>query len=146
MIMETSLIEQYDKSRYNLIKWLTLGWIVWYGTFIAKDLINNKLIIGSILIVGFIGWIFFTINLLRFIGLGKKINADVKLKEALSNEMHQFYAYKSIVWGFWTIIVTICALIVIIIFYEISALIVCELTLFVGISSSLIANLAYNRE
>jgi hypothetical protein len=144
--METSLIEKFDKSRYSLIKWLALGWIVWFGTFIAKDLINSKFIIGSILIVGFIGWIFFTINLIRFIGLGRKINADIKLKEALSNEMHQLYVYKSIVLGFWTIIATICALIVITKFYEISALIVCELTLFVGISSTLIANLAYNRE
>jgi hypothetical protein len=144
--MEISLIEQYDKARYSLTKWLTLGWIVWYGTFIAKDLIDNKFIIGSILIVGFIGWIFFAINLFRLIGLVKKINADIKLKEALSNEMHQFYAYKSIVWGFWTIMVTISALIVITIFYEVSALIVCEITLFVGISSCLIANLAYNRE
>jgi hypothetical protein len=143
--METSLIEQFDKSRYSLIKWLTLGWIVWYGTFIAKDLINNKLLIGLIFIVGFIGWIFFTISLIRFIGLGKKINADIKLKEALSNEMHQFYAYKSIVWGFSTIIATICTFIVITIFHEISALMVCELTLFVGISSSLIASLVYNR-
>lgn len=143
--METSLIEQLDKSRYSLIKWLSLGWIVWYGTFIAKGLINSKLLIGSILIVGLIGWIFFTINLIRFIRLGKKINANTKLKEALSNEMHQFYAYKSIFWGFWTIIATICVFIVITIFHEISALIVCELTLFVGISSSLIANLVYNR-
>lgn len=143
--METSLIEQYDKSRYRMIKWLTLGWIIWFGTFITKDLINSKFLIGLILIVGFIGWIFFTINLFRFIGLGKKINVDNKLKEALRNEMHQFYAYKSIVWGFWTIIVTICALILITIFHELSALMVCEITLFVGISSSLIANLAYNR-
>jgi hypothetical protein len=144
--METSLIEQFDKSRYNLSKWLTLGWIVWYGTFIAKDLIKSKLIIGSIIIIGFIGWIFFTINLFKLMGLGKKINADIKLKEALNNEMHKFYAYKSFVWGFWTIIATICTFIVITIFHEMSALIVCELTLFIGVSSSLIANLVFNRE
>jgi hypothetical protein len=144
--METSLIEQYDKSRYSLIKWLTLGWIVWYGTFIAKDLINSKLIIGSILIVGFIGWIFFTINLFKFIGLGKKINADSKLKEALNNEMHQFYKYKSSFWGFCAVIATISIFLVISLFHQISALLVCQLTLFFGISASLIANLAYNRE
>jgi hypothetical protein len=144
--VETSLIEKFDESRYSLMKWLTLGWTVWYGTFIMKDFINNKIVIGLMLIIGFLGWIYFTINLVRLIRLGKKINNDNELKEALSNEMHQFYMYKSVAWGFWTIIMTVCVFLAIMTFYEISTLIVCELILFVGVSSSLIANLFYNRE
>lgn len=144
--METTLIEKFDKSRYSLIKWLTLGWIVWYGTFITKDLINNKFISGLMLIVGLFGWIFFSINLVRLVRLGKKINLNSKLKEALNNEMHQFYIFKSMNWGFWTTIATVCIFIVMSMFYKISTLIVCELILFVGVSSVLIANLAYNKE
>ncbi|MFA6400248.1 MAG: hypothetical protein WCX31_01275 [Salinivirgaceae bacterium] len=143
--METSLIEQLDKSRYNLVKWLTIGWMVWYGTFISKDLINNKVVIGSLLIIGLIGWILFTINLIRFNRLGKKVKADRKLKEALNNEMHQLYAYKSIYWGFGSVMGTIAIFIAITSFHDLSALIVCKLLLFVGISTSLIANLAYNK-
>ena len=144
--MNNSIIEQFDKSRYSLIKWLTLGWVVWYGAIIAKDLITSKLIFGLVIFVGFIGWIFFSISLVKFVRLGKKINEDNKLKEALASEMHRYYAYKSFFWGFWATITTICALIAITLFYEISTLIVCELTLFVGITTSLIAYLVYNKD
>ncbi len=143
--METSLIEQFDKARYSLIKWLTVGWTIWYGTFIAKNLINNKLIVWFIMVVGFIGWIMFIVNLTKYTRLGKKINSDRKLKEALNNEMHQFYKYKSSFWGFCIIIATNSIFLVILFFHQISAVLVCELTLFFGILSSLIAVLVYNR-
>ncbi|MCK9206499.1 MAG: hypothetical protein M0P66_05245 [Salinivirgaceae bacterium] len=145
--METSLIEKMDKSRYNLIKWLTIGWTIWFGTYIAKDWINNRLIFGFLFLIGFIGWILFTVNLIKYLRLGKKVNSDNKLKEALNNEMHQFYGYKSFFWGFWTIVATISILFVISLFYhQISALIVCEITLFIGVLSTLIAGLIYNRD
>jgi hypothetical protein len=145
-IMETSLIEQYDKTRYRLVKWLTIGWTVWYGTYILKDLINNTLITGLILSVGSIGWILFLVSCIRFLKLGKKINEDSKLKEALNNEMYQLYKYKSFFCGFWAMLATICIFLVISIFYQVSASIVCKLTLYVGISSALIAGLVYNKD
>ena len=144
--METFLIEQFDKARYSLIKWLTVGWTIWYGTFIAKNLINNKLIIWLLMIVGFIGWIMFLVSLTKYTRLGKKINSDSKLKEALNNEMHQLYKYKSSFLGFCIVIATNSIFLVILFFHQISAVLVCELTLFFGILSSLIAVLVYNRD
>jgi hypothetical protein len=144
--METSLIEEVDKSRYSMIKWCTLGWIVWYGTFIINDLINNKFVVVLLLVIGLVGWVFFMINLVRLIKLGKKINLNSELKEALSNEMHQFYVLKSMTWGFWATMATVCIFIIISLFYKLSALIVCEFILFVGVSTILIANLVYNKE
>jgi len=138
--METSLIEKLDKTRYRLIKWLTIGWTIFWIDFILKDLISNKLIIGLV------GWILFAVNLFRYLSLGKKVNTDSKLKEALNNEMHELYMYKSVFWGFWTVLATICIFIVISLFYQVSSIIVCELTLFFGILSSLIAGLIYNRD
>jgi len=140
------LIEQLDKARYNLIKWLTVGWTIWYGTFITKNLINNKFIVWLLMIVGFIGWILFLVNLAKYTKLGKKINSDNKLKEALNNEMHKLYKYKSSFWGFCTVIATNSIFLLILFFHQISAVLVCELTLFIGILSSLIAILVYNRE
>jgi hypothetical protein len=78
--------------------------------------------------------------------LGKKVKVDSRLKEALNNELHQLYQYKSIFWGFWTVIVIISIFFGISIFYKVSALIVCEITLYFGILSSLIAGLIYNRD
>jgi len=144
--MDTSLIEKLDKSRYSLMKWLTICWTVWYGTYIAKDLINNRLINGFLFLIGSIGWILFTVNLVKTIRLGKKVKSDSKLKEALNNEMHQFYSYKSFFWGFWIVIVTNGIFLVISSFYQISALIACELTLYFGILFSFIAWLVFNRD
>jgi hypothetical protein len=144
--METSLIEQYDKSRYSLMKWLTIGWAVWYGTFISKNLINNRIILVILFIAGSIGWILFAVNLIRTLRLGKKINADSTLKEALNNEMHQLYMYKSFFFGFWIVLATTCIFIVIASFHQISALIVCEVTLFFGVLSFFVAWLVFNKE
>jgi hypothetical protein len=143
--METSLIEQLDKSRYSLIKWLTAGWTVWFGSFIIKDLIDSKVIVGTMLVAGLIAWVLFTISLVKFLLLGKKIRSDGKLKNALNNEWHQLLRYKTSFWGFLTVIATISIFLVISLFHELPALIVCEVTLFLGILSALIAGLLYNR-
>ena len=147
--MEISLIEKFDKSRYILLKWSTIGFISWYGTFTvmgteAKELMNNnKLIIGLMLIINFIGWVFWTISLIKTIRLSKKINADSKLKEALNNELYRYYDTKSFVAGYWALAVTICAFSVITRFYDISASVVCQLCIFIGVASLLIARLIY---
>jgi hypothetical protein len=144
--METSIIEQYDKSRYSMMKWLTIGWAVWYGSFISKDLINNRIILVILFIAGSIGWILFAVNLIRYIRLGKKVNSDSTLKEALNNEMHQLYMYKSFYFGFWIFMATTGIFIVVASFHQLPALIVCEVTLFFGILSSFIAWLVLNRD
>lgn len=126
--------------------WLTIGWTFWYGTYIAKDFINNRLINGFLFIIGSIGWILFTVSLVNTLRLGKKVKSNSKLKEALNNEMHQLYRYKSFFWGFFIFIVTISIFLVISSFHQISALIVCEITLFFGILASFIAWLVFNKD
>jgi hypothetical protein len=145
--METSIIEKLDKSRYNLIKWLTVGWAAWFGTYILKDLINHELIVvqWTTVLVGVIGFILFIINLQKYLRLASKIK-NSRLNEALNNELIRLNAYKSFFMGFWTVIVIICIFFVLSLFYKISALIVCEITLYFGVLSPLIAGLIYNRD
>lgn len=143
--MSISLIEQLDKSRYNLIRWLTIGWTTWFGAFTVKDWIDNKLTLGLLILIGLVGWILFVVSLVNFLRLSGKVNADTRLKEALNNEMHQLYAYKSFLWGFATVITVICILLTISLFYNMPALMVCKIVLFFGISSPLIAGLIYNK-
>lgn len=145
--MENSLVEQYDKSRYNLIKWLTVGWAAWFGTFILKGLINDKFIFVQILIglVGLIGFIFFVVNLQKYLRLASKIKYS-RLNDALNNELYQTYKYKSVFCGFKVLLGTICAFFVISMVYQISAKFVCEITLYLGVLSTLIAGLVYNRD
>jgi hypothetical protein len=144
--METSMIEQLDKSRYNLIKWLTIGWALFYGGFIIKDFIGNKNVFGLLILLGLLGWILFLINIFRFIKLGRIVNSDNKLKDALNNELIRLNAYKSFFIGYCIVIATVGLFIGISIFFKISTLIAFEITLYFGILSSLIAGLIYNRD
>jgi len=141
------LIEKMDKSRFNLLKWLTIGWAIWFGTYILRDWLDDKLIFGSLILIGFIGWILFTLNLIKYLKLGKKVHSDEKLKEALNNELYQQYNLKSFFWGFWVIVAVISIFFLISSFYsEISAMLVCEITLFFGVLAPLIARLIYNKD
>lgn len=143
--METSLIEKLDKSRYNLIKWFTLGWSIWFGGFILKGLISNKLLINIIAFIGLIGAIIYAINLLRFLKIVKIVNANNELKSALNDELTMQNRLKSFKVGFCTLSVLISIFYVLSIFTSIPALVVCEVTLFFGVLSVLISSLIYNR-
>ncbi len=143
--METSVIEKLDKSRYSLLKWFTVGWVIWFGGFILKDLINNKLIFILIILIGLFGWIIFSVNLIRFRKLGKIVNSDGNLKNALNDELITHNRNKSFSIGYWTYTVLTGIFLVLSVFTDISALVVCKITLYVGTLSILVSSLIYNK-
>jgi len=145
--MKTSLIEQFDQSRYNLVKWLTVGWAAWFGTYILKDLIDNNLIFLQILVgfVGFIGFVFFAVNLQRYFRLASKVKYS-RMNDALNNELNLVYKYKSISIGFFVLLGTTGFFYGIAPFHEIPVKIVCEVILYLGVISTLTAWLTYNRD
>ena len=143
--MESSLIEKLDKERYLVIKLSTIGCAIWFGSLILQDLIINKPIVLIVIIVGLIGWIFFTVGLIKQLRLTRKINSNSILKEALNNEMYRLYTYKSAFVGFWALIITCGCFYIISTFYDIPALLVCKFILFFGCLATFIAALIYNR-
>lgn len=143
--MEISLIEKLDKTRDSVLKWQTIGWGVWFGTFILKDLIVNKPVVLILIFIGLIGWGLWTVNLIKMLRLVKKINSDSKLREALNNEMYRLNQYKSFSVGFMVVLVTIGCFMGFSEFYDISALLVCQITLYLGLLSTFIALFIYNR-
>ena len=145
--METSMIEKLDNARYSLLKWITVGWAVWFGAYILRDFINSELIILDFLIVfvGSIGFVVFIVNLQKYIRLGSKVK-NSRLNGALNNEMHQIYKYKAAYNGVKVVLSTIILFFVLTLFYPISARLVCELTLYSGVLSILISGLIYNRD
>ncbi len=143
--METSLIEKLDKSRYNMVKWFTVGWAIWFGGFILKDVMSSKIAFILILLIGLLGWIIYAISLLQYIKLGKIVNANHRLKHALSDELTLYNKNKSFKIGYWTLIVLNAIFFGLSIFTNITALIVCEITLYFGVLSGLISSLIYNR-
>ncbi len=144
--METSLIEKLDKSRYNLIKWFTVGWTIWFGGFILKDLISNIFILGLIILIGLFGGILFSVNLLRIIKFGKIVNSDSNLKNAMNDELMLHNRNKSFIVGYWTFSILICIFLALSMFLDISTLIVCEITLYLGTLSTLLSSLFFNRD
>lgn len=144
--METSLIEQLNNSRYNLIKWLMIGWSIWVGTYIAKDLIQYQLILTALVWVGLLGWVVFIINLLKYLKLKREVKSDSLLSEALNDELIRLNRYKSFFLGFWVTISIIAIFFGISLFVNISSLMVCRVTIYVGVLSVLISGLFYNKD
>ena len=144
--METSLIEKLDKSRYNLVKWLLISWILWFGGFILKDLINNKLIQLSINLISLFGSVMWIKSLVQLRKFGKIVNSDIHLKNALNDEFAIHNRNKSFIVGYWTLIILLGIFFLLSMFTTISALIVCEITIYIGIISSLLSSLIYNRD
>jgi hypothetical protein len=140
------MIEKLDKSRYGLLKWLTIGWAMWFGGFILKDFISNTLILGLIIMFGLVGWIMFTVSLIRFRKFAKIVNSDSDLKNALNDELMLHNRNKSVTVGYWVLINVIGIFLVLSIYTDITALIVCEVTLYIGILSVLVSSLKYNRD
>lgn len=144
--METSTIEKLEKTRYNLLKWLTIGWAIWYGTFLLKDSIQDQTIIGGASVLGLIGWTIFIINLIQFLKLKRELRWDKKAQEALNDELHQLNMHKSFQIGFWAVILTTTVFLGIAEFTEIKALLVTKMIVYIGVLSVLISGLIYNRD
>lgn len=144
--METSLIEQLNKSRYNLIKWLTIGWSLWVGTYILKDFIQFGLILSALIWIGLLGWVVFIINLVKYLKLNREVRADSLLKEALNDELLQLNRYKSFFIGFIATISAVSIFFTISLFVMIPSLMVCRITIFCGVLAVLIAGLILNKE
>lgn len=143
--METSLIEQLDKLRYDLLKWCTIGWAIWFGTFILKDLIISPVIIGIATWIGLLGWVIFIINLIKFLKLRRELRWNNKVKEALDDELHHLNIFKSIAIGYAIVIAVTALFFGLSQFITIPAKLITEIILYVGVLSVLIASLFYNR-
>lgn len=125
-----------------MLLWFTVAWTVWFGAFIVKDWIGRSLVVS---LVELTGSVFFLIYLVRYLRLGRRVSSDSRLKEALNNEMHKRYAYKSFFCGFVVSMLSVTVLLIGSLFYQMSAVVVCKIILFFGVLSSLIAALIYNR-
>ncbi len=142
--METSLIEQLDKSRYDFLKWATIGWTIWSGTYILTELMS---IPDSILSwTRLLGWCILIISSIRFLKLKRELNWDRKMKEALEGELHKFNLQKSFRNGYFVVIGITLLFFGLSLYLTISALLITKVTLYFGILAVLISKIIYNRD
>ena len=142
--METSFIEQLDKSRYDFLKWATIGWAIWSGTYILPELMDvpDEILKWTRLL----GWMILIISSIRFFKLKRELNWDNKMKEALEGELHQFNLSKSFRNGYFVVIGITVIFFSFALFYTIPALIITKTTLYFGILTVLISKIIYNRD
>jgi len=143
--METSLIEQLNKSRYNMLKWITIGWGIWYATLIAKNEIHGNIIIQIAFFFGLLGNTIFIINLVKFLKLNRELKSTPKIKEALEDELHQFNIGKSYKFSYWFIIGFTIFLLIIHNYAFFSALLPTDLLRYVEQSSFCCSSLYFKR-
>lgn len=144
--METSRIEQLNKLRFNLLKWLTIGWAIWFGSYVFKNLINQPAVTSVLAFIGVMGWAVFIINLIQFLKLKRELRKDAKMQAALNDELHQLNMHKSFSVGFWATIGTTIAFFGLAEFCNLPVVLVIETILYLGVLSVLISGLIYNRD
>jgi len=144
LFMETSIIEQLDKSRYDFLKWATIGWTIWSGTYIATDLVNVPDIVLTWTRI--LGWSILIISVIRFLKLKRELNWDNKMKDALEGELHKFNLSKSFRNGYFVVIGITILFFGFSLSYTISALIITKVILYFGVLAVLISKIIYNRD
>jgi len=142
--METSLIEQLDKSRFDFLKWATIGWTIWSGTYIATELVNVPDIVLTW--TRLLGWCILIISTIRFLKLKRELNRDNKMKDALEGELHRFNLSKSFRNGYFVVIAITILFFALSFQFTISTLIVTKTILYFGVLVVLISKIIYNRD
>jgi len=145
--MESSIIEQYDRLRYNIGKGFTITFTLYYGFYIYSSnfQIENRILKIAVIILALATWIIWTIYLIKFIRLGKMLKHNDEVNDALNNELIQHYRLKSAFVGLVATMISIGVLLGITSFVQIPGKLVCEILLYVIVSSPLIAFLMYNK-
>jgi hypothetical protein len=144
--METSIIEKLEKTRYDLLKWLTIGWAIWFGTIILKDFIKSPILIGVVSGAWLLGWVIFSINLVKFLKLKRELNWDPKAKEALNDELHQLNTHKSFFIGYMVTIGVTAVFYGISNFINLPSMLVTGIIIYFSVLAALISGLIYNRD
>lgn len=144
--METSMIEKLDNARSSFLKWATVGYTIWFGTYIVADpffLPEVPLVIQWIRILG---WLILLVSGLRAMKLKRELRWDKKMRGALEGELHQYNLRKSFQMGFFVVMGVTAVFLMLSLFYAIPALLVTKVILYLGGLAVLISKMFYNRD
>ena len=143
--MQNSSIDYLDRARYKMVKWFTIGWAIWFGTFILKDYLSEKWFVFSVILIGLIAWVMFVVQHLRIMKLGKIFKTNPRIKDALNDELMQHNRNKAAMVSYKVIMIFITIFLLFSLYTEVTALLVSEILLYVGVLSPLITSLVLNK-
>lgn len=154
--MDAHIIEKMDKQRYNAVILQTLGLLIMLIETSAGYIANWN-IIGTYLSIGwFIGPPLFIAGWIWGIIVKHKIDRNPEVKAALNNELHVSYKYRSQRVAFRVTMATLVIMLIASSWYlivntpetrlNIQPPIICEMAIFIGLSTLKISWLVYNRK
>ena len=144
--MDTSIIEKYDRSRYNLVIGATIGWGVWFGLRIILPYISNIPLKMVMIATGLTGLTVAIVSFFRMRSIRRVIKTNPELGKILNNEWVIHTKRQAIAIGYSCMLLTAAIGIGIAEFIDLSGLLLAQIVLFVGILSMLIAHLFLLRD
>jgi hypothetical protein len=144
--METSMIEKLDSARSSFLKWATVGYTIWFGTYIVADPFFLPEIPSVIQWIRILGWLILLVSGLRAMKLKRELRLDKKMRGALEGELHQYNLRKSFQMGFFVVMGVTAVFLMLSLFYAIPALLVTKVILYFGGLAVLISKMFYNRD
>jgi len=144
--METSMIEKLDNARSSFLKWATVGYTIWFGTYIVADPFFLPEIPSVIQWIRILGWLILLVSGLRAMKLKRELRWDKKMQGALEGELYQYNLRKSFQMGFFVVMGVTSVFLMLSLFYTIPALLVTKVILYLGGLAVLISKMFYNRD
>ncbi len=144
--METSMIEKLDNARSSFLKWATVGYAIWFGTYIVVDPFFMTEIPSVLQGVRILGWLILLVSGIRAMKLKRELRWDKKMRGALEGELHQYNLRRSFQMGFFVVMGVTAVFLMFSLFYIIPALLVTKVILYLGGLTVLISKMFYNRD
>lgn len=140
------MVEKLDNARSSFLKWATVGYTIWFGTYIVADPFFLPEIPSVIQWIRILGWLILLVSGLRAMKLKRELRWDKKMRGALEGELHQYNLRKSFQMGFFVVMGVTAVFLMLSLFYAIPALLVTKVILYLGGWAVLISKIFYNRD
>ena len=144
--METSMIEKLDNARSSFLIWATIGFAIWFGTYIATDLVQATEALSVIQWIRLLGWLILIVSGIRAMKLKRELRWNKKMQGALEGELHQYNLRRSFQMGFFVMTGVTGIFLLLSLAYTIPSLLVTKVILYLGGLTVLISKIFYNRD
>jgi hypothetical protein len=143
--MDAESIEYYDKMRHRLGTGFTATWMAWYAFHIYTSYvqIEGEALRIVVNLLGTVAGLVWAVWMIRFWHFGKRLKDNPEIREALNDELAVQYRYKSAFAGLCATGIALATLIGITSFAPVSGKFVCEILLYILVSSTMIAFIVY---
>ena len=140
------MIEKLDNARSSFLKWATIGWAIYFGTYIVTDLLKLPEPHNLLSWIRILGWLVLIVSTIRFLKLKRELNWDYKMKYALEGELHLYNLRRSFQIGFYVVMGITVVFFGLSLYFTIPVLLVTKVIIYFGVLAVLISKMFFNRD